>query len=291
MIYTGSDPDPHKTTNSDHTADGWYYANKNGEVGPYNLHDLKLKFAAIPDTDGIFVWRNGMSNWQRISDVPEFNERMQPPPPPLPYFSQKSASTQQKHGALRAAIGVAVLLFLAWMFGEFRGSAERPSQLADLVHLMPEDQQAFVTVVARATHDYGRETNDLVKAGTRADRAASVCAALGRNDNVDGWLGTITTLSSNSDGEGVLVIQIWDNIYIDTWNNSFSDIGDHTLIDPNSALFRSLSTLKVGQRVRFSGTFFSSPTDCVKEASLTLEGSMTKPDYKMRFRMVEAFEG
>jgi GYF domain 2 len=76
MIYTGSDP--HKTTNSDHTADGWYYANKNGEVGPYNLHDLKLKFAAIPDTDGIFVWRNGMSNWQRISDVPEFNERMQP---------------------------------------------------------------------------------------------------------------------------------------------------------------------------------------------------------------------
>src|SRR3954447_3015699 len=49
-----------------------------------------------------------------------------------------------------------------------------------------------------------------------------------------------------------------------------SDISDQTLIDPGSALFAKISTLKVGQKVVFSGTFTRSETDCIKETSLTL---------------------
>src|SRR4051812_28897335 len=65
-----------------------------------------------------------------------------------------------------------------------------------------------------------------------------------------------------------------------------SDISDQTLIDPGSALFAKISTLKVGQKVVFSGTFTRSETDCIKETSLTLSGSINKPEFILRFSEV-----
>ena len=59
-----------------------------------------------------------------------------------------------------------------------------------------------------------------------------------------------------------------------------------TLIEPGMELFSRLSSLKVGDRVKFSGLFFESNTDCVFELSMTLGGSMGDPDFIMRFTAV-----
>ena len=95
-------------------------------------------------------------------------------------------------------------------------------------------------------------------------------------------------LSSNSEGKGVLYIKLAENVHVETTNNSLSEAlsGNSTLIEPGSALFEKLSRMKVGDEVRFSGQFFPSKLDCVEETSLTLSGSMTDPEFLMRFTAV-----
>ena len=85
--------------------------------------------------------------------------------------------------------------------------------------------------------------------------------------HVRDWIGAIYQLSSNSEGKGVLAVKISDDVYIKTWNNSFSDISDHTLIDPTSSFFKTLSNLSEGARIKFSGSFLPSETDCIREGS------------------------
>jgi hypothetical protein len=70
---------------------------------------------------------------------------------------------------------------------------------------------------------------------------------------------------------------------VQTWNNALSDIEDDTLIDPKSALFAKASALSVGQEVTFSGAFRPYTTDCIREGSLTLSGSITEPEFIFRF--------
>jgi len=41
--------------------------------------------------------------------------------------------------------------------------------------------------------------------------------------------------------------------------------------------------MKRDDPVKFSGTFIYSDIDCVKEASLTQEGSMAAPEFLLRF--------
>ena len=107
---------------------------------------------------------------------------------------------------------------------------------------------------------------------------------------VQDWVGTIYELSSNSEGKGVLSVQISDNVYIKTWNNKLSDIGHDTLIDPNSSLFKTLSGLSEGNKIKFSGSFLPSDTDCIREGSLTLSGSMTEPEFIMQFERVQSLQ-
>lgn len=65
-----------------------------------------------------------------------------------------------------------------------------------------------------------------------------------------------------------------------------SDIGDKTLIELGTDLFAKLAGMKTGQKVKFSGQFLAGDVDCVREASVTLSGSMMAPEFLMRFKEV-----
>ncbi len=117
------------------------------------------------------------------------------------------------------------------------------------------DRQAlFIAAVSRGRKGYAEGANDMAKGAARPLRAKEICSAL-TGPKVDRWTGKVVTLSSNGDGLGVLAIKMDDDVTIKTWNNAVSDVGDHTLINPGSPVFQKASTLKVGQRVAFSGSF------------------------------------
>jgi aspartyl protease family protein len=149
----------------------------------------------------------------------------------------------------------------------------------------PSDQTRFTSAVVSARASYERAPNELAAGGIRSGRQHAICNIV-INQSASDWVGKITKLTSNGDGKGVISIALAPNVQVSTWNNSPSDIGDDTLIDPTSSLFKALATMKVGEPVKFSGRFSSSRTDCVGEQSVTLQGSMTDPAFTMRFTSI-----
>jgi len=150
---------------------------------------------------------------------------------------------------------------------------------------IPTDQARFINAVVSARTSYNSAANELAAGGIRSSRQQAICNAV-VNQQASDWVGRIETLTSNGDGKGVVSLSMTQYIHVATWNNSLSDIRDHTLIDPTSSMFKELAALKVGDLVKFSGQFSSSNTDCVGEQSVTLQGSMTNPEFTMRFTSI-----
>ena len=188
-------------------------------------------------------------------------------------------------------VATIIVIFIASRSGSGSQQSDTPTQqqadaasAADAnVSPVPSDEAKFIDAVTSARSAYNSAPNDMAKGGTRADRRNGVCQALQGSRSVDGWIGTIKSLSSNGDGKGVLAISVADDVVIGTWNNALSDVESGTLMDQASPVFKAASAMKEGDKIQFSGTFIPSEVDCVTESSLTLEGSMQSPDFVMRF--------
>lgn len=151
---------------------------------------------------------------------------------------------------------------------------------------LPNEERDFIAAVERARNAYGVGANDMAKGASRPLRAKEVCSAV-PSARAENWIGTLATLSSNSDGRGVLGVEVAKDLALTTWNNDVSDVRDQTLLTPGSEVFNRAAAMKTGDVVRFSGDFAKSDTDCFRESSLTLHGSMTDPAYIMKFRSIE----
>ena len=150
----------------------------------------------------------------------------------------------------------------------------------------PEDQQRFMAVVSEFRERFRGAPNDMVRGAERPARAAALCAVVG-GYVVRDWIGTVKTLSANTEGRGILAIALDRLTTLQTWNNMLSDGRDNTMLDPAGSVFQQASTLRIGQRVRFSGTLIADRIDCVREGSLTTSGAMTEPDVIFRFSDVQ----
>jgi hypothetical protein len=51
-------------------SDIWYLADKQGQIGPLSLPELKEKLAATSDAGDVLVWRSGFADWKKAQDVP-----------------------------------------------------------------------------------------------------------------------------------------------------------------------------------------------------------------------------
>jgi len=201
--------------------------------------------------------------------------------------AQKEAAEIAERTAVKSAGFSSMEEYKTALAGGFSTKASFDAHLrSEAFFRIPAKQQAFVDAVEKARQNYDAAENDLAKGRTRNARKQAVCGLL-KSRTVEGWVGHITNLSSNEDGKGVLEITLSDHATVKTWNNAFSDIAYNTLIDPASSISQKLTSLKEKDRVRFSGTFFQSDVDCVHEASMTLDGSMSQPEYIIRFSGIE----
>jgi len=150
-------------------------------------------------------------------------------------------------------------------------------------------EDAVIHTVRAAMEQYRSGTNPSQQSTARPVRARSLCKIL-PSHSVQNWVGTVETVTRTEKGRGVLSVEIAPGILVRTWNNTLADSADHTLIDPNSQVFGSLSGLRAGQTVLFSGTFPASDTDCIEESGLTAHDSLTEPQFIMNFQSVAPLE-
>lgn len=145
----------------------------------------------------------------------------------------------------------------------------------------PSDETAFLAgmqpIMAQVQNPAGADLADW-----RQKRAAMICQTI-PNLQVTNWVGTVDKLDTTIAGGGIIAIAVMPDVDFGTAPNTLSNLGNNTVLSPGSDLFHTLSTLQVGQKVRFSGQLFSSPTDCVEEASVTDAGSMQNPLFITRF--------
>ncbi|WP_077316160.1 hypothetical protein, partial [Vibrio gazogenes] len=131
---------------------------------------------------------------------------------------------------------------------------------------------------------YQEATSEQSKGASREQRKNKLCDLQGKHY---GWIGKVTNLTTNSEGKGVLAVKFGENMHLTTSNNTFSDIGANSLLDPSSDIFQSAFKLSRGDIIRFDGYLFSNKNDCIREFSDTMKGSMTEPNYLFKFIHVE----
>lgn len=166
-------------------------------------------------------------------------------------------------------------------------TAPAASTAAPAVQL-PADEQKFISIVADAQTKARSAENDMQKGGVKAERDKALCAAMSAGSVTD-WVGKLVDIDANSDGKGVLAIELARDIQVKTWNNAFSDSGDNTLLEPGTPIFNTVSQMKKGSMVKFSGSFFPGlEGDCLKESSLSLNGKIRSPEFIFRFESVTA---
>ena len=148
---------------------------------------------------------------------------------------------------------------------------------------MPADEKQFIEIVKQAQTASRSAANDMARGAALATRNNGLAKV---SLDVTDWVGKVTSIDSNSDGWGVLVIEIAKDISIQTWNNSLSDISSKTLIEPGSALFNTAASLKRGQTVKFSGQFIRDDETGVGEQSMSLRGKLEDPEFTFKFSSI-----
>jgi hypothetical protein len=159
---------------------------------------------------------------------------------------------------------------------------------------LPPGEADFCSIVGDQAARYRSEraggANELVLSRFRSARKAALKEYDGNiKGRVTGWLGTLKKLGTTKDGSAHVVIQLPcdENVRVKTWNNSFSDTRDSTLIAQSSPLFDALSRLSKGDHVRFSGAFVLDPSaDYFREASVGEKGAMVDPEFIFKFSSV-----
>ncbi len=101
-----------------------------------------------------------------------------------------------------------------------------------------EDQEArFISAIGEAKTAYDNAANGMLKGATRPTRGRKLCEILPTRDIKD-WIGEIYKLSSSNDGYGVVNITIAPSIYVEIYNNDFSDASYDTLIRLGSPVYQ-----------------------------------------------------
>jgi hypothetical protein len=174
-----------------------------------------------------------------------------------------------------AAGGVLALLILVVVIVNAGSPTRRPQEERDFLTAVKHGQTAV------------KDGNDITLVTAARDRASAVCALLPRGGAVEDWVGTISRVGTVFGGkQGQLEISLGNDVHVRTWSRASEDAKDHTLVDPNSDVYRALADLKSDDQVRFSGSFVPRGATCVHETSLFARNGMLTPSFVFRFTEV-----
>lgn len=130
----------------------------------------------------------------------------------------------------------------------------------------PPEEQALMDVLSKYNRLYDAAPNDIQQAKLSPEFVAEFCSKIPTSP-VSKWVGTIDTLNSSDDGGINLKLQLTaENFYssslgLGLWMGNidaqYPNTQPHaaTEIAPNTPLFNTVSNMRVGDTVIFSGSF------------------------------------
>jgi len=143
-----------------------------------------------------------------------------------------------------------------------------------------ENQDMFCKINKKYS-DLGKKTNKSLKLQLYKRKRKNDLSKL--NYDFEKWTGKIEAIDSVGDDSAYVSVSVCKNVTIKTWNNSFSDLMNKTLINIDSELYEKLLDLEEGDKVIISGRFTKSQTDFFQESSMTDSGSLSEPEFIVNF--------
>ena len=148
------------------------------------------------------------------------------------------------------------------------------------------NQEAFHNALKGFSKEYRESSNEIKKSAVFRKQRDYLLNTL-PSGRVSNWIGTINRISTTKGGDYAAVSIESDiagyQITYKTWNNKLSDIGDHTMIPLNSALYNKLGNLNEGEKVVFSAQFLKDRQDGYREGSITEKGNVTESEFIVKF--------
>lgn len=175
----------------------------------------------------------------------------------------------RRNSLVAGIVSIVVIVIAVVWFTRYSGSSSPAAEVSFINGMQP--------IMAQVQNPAGADLADW-----RTKRAAMICQTI-TGLQVTDWIGTVDKIDSTITGGAVLSIAILPNVDFGTAPNALNNLDNNTLISQDSPLYHTVSALQVGQKVRFSGQLFSSPADCIQEASVTDAGSMQNPLFITRF--------
>ena len=180
----------------------------------------------------------------------------------------------KKHESFRLAVILLVALSVPIFAGIY---ASQPDK-------RPDSQRRFIAVNAAAESQWRAAPNEIIRRKAYEAALRDRCNAFARADN---WLGTIEMVSEYAGTkDAYLAVKISNNITLRTVG-SMASKGEGIAID--SDIYNVISHLRAGNDVIISGVFAVDADGCLREGSLTKEGSITGPEYIFIFESVTPF--
>ncbi len=209
-----------------------------------------------------------------------------------------------KRFSMLARVSITVIIGLLFVIGmtapdnnkHYESSATRSDNIENSASIpvqrprlnVPVEQSSLAAVVREYAKAYRDANNELKKSAVRSARRAAIEEALKGIRSVTNWTGRLSEMGTTSEGDAYITIKLENSdVEVKTWNNSFSDISDLTLIKHSSALYNNIANFNKGDRVQFSGKFLADKMDFIREGSLTEEGAMLEPEFLFRFSEVK----
>ena len=166
--------------------------------------------------------------------------------------------------------------------GEVAPSISEPAET-----VLPANQRDFLAVTVDYKQRFRSASNELQQSALRDERRAALLKALGSRLTVENWSGTLRKLETNAEGKAIVTVRLATGVDVLTWNNALSDAMHETMIEKGTPLYAALMNMRVGDPVTISGSFIPSDEDGAWETSMTIDGSMTAPEFLFQFRKIE----
>lgn len=147
-------------------------------------------------------------------------------------------------------------------------------------------QRALEDLVCSTKWEYLEQQNDIQRAKSVSKRNRGIQEILQNKYSFSNWEGVIREIDVVGESGIALTVSLKCKVRIKTWNNTFSDIGNGTIIDLDSSIGNFLANAYIGDKVKVSGTFIPGTDSHVYESSITQKGRMTEPEYIVHFRKI-----
>ena len=187
----------------------------------------------------------------------------------------------------RLVLMVSAVTLLAACGGSDESAGTAQQEAASTEPSAPTLQDKFVELTLQAREDFRAAATDLQEAEIYRLRDQALCEALGDDLIAEGWVGEISSIGANGDGDAYVEIEVADDVEIGTFNNVLSDLMYSTLIDRGTDMHTTLLSLERGDEVYFSGEFMSGSETCLYNKRLTEDGSLRDPSFLMRFWAIQ----